>query len=264
MPVPSSASADGRVALEPLAPLGAARSRGGSAPASPRRRAESHHNQQRERGRTQKRRHHKPESEITINLKEAKNAADIVREVAVRKLRWRETVSLAEEGNANLFWYERAISIAEVKLLNECQRVNMIPGMHEMARKASLARALNRMRELFPDDFAFFPRSWLLPAQLDGFKKWLAHRHHAGKQPGTYIVKPSAGCQGSGIYLISGSDGLQAHTAAAVQEYLERPLLLDGLKFDFRLYVLVSSLHPLTAHYILCTSKKQVTPIQFR
>ena len=56
--------------------------------------------------------------------------------------------------------------VGEVRHLNEHQRVNMIPGMHEMARKASLARALNRLRTLYPDEFAFYPQTWTLPAQL--------------------------------------------------------------------------------------------------
>ena len=76
---------------------------------------------------------------ITITLKPSKNAAEIVRSVA-GAFGWRETVSLAEDCNANVFWYERAITVSEVRHLNEHQRVNMIPGMHEMARKASLAR----------------------------------------------------------------------------------------------------------------------------
>ena len=101
---------------------------------------------------------------ITINLKEAKNAAEIVREVAI-KLSMKETVSPEEDATANVLWYERAPTVAEVKLMNECQRANMIPGMHDIAKKSSLAKALNRMRLLFPNDFAFYPQTWTLPNQ---------------------------------------------------------------------------------------------------
>ena len=187
-------------------------------------------------------------NQLVICLKDSKNAAGIVREVT-NAMGWRESNGVAEDCNANLYWYERAISVGEVKLLHERQRVNMIPGMHDIAKKVSLARSLNRMRTLFPNDFNFYPRTWTLPSQLDAFR---AHCDEAGERsrarPPTYIVKPSGGSQGTGIYLVRSPEQLKDHHTAVVQDYVESPLLLDGLKFDFRLYVLVLSVQPLTAY----------------
>ncbi|XP_060246032.1 tubulin polyglutamylase TTLL11 isoform X4 [Meriones unguiculatus] len=66
----------------------------------------------------------------------------------------------------------------------------------------------------------------------------------------TFIVKPDGGCQGDGIYLIKDpSDtrltGTLQSRPAVVQEYIRKPLLIDKLKFDIRLYVLLKSLEPL-------------------
>ncbi|XP_076784725.1 tubulin polyglutamylase TTLL11 isoform X5 [Arvicanthis niloticus] len=66
----------------------------------------------------------------------------------------------------------------------------------------------------------------------------------------TFIVKPDSGCQGDGIYLIKDPcDGRLTGTLhnrpAVVQEYIRKPLLIDKLKFDIRLYVLLKSLDPL-------------------
>eukprot|EP00966_Prymnesium_polylepis_P282086 6518526-Prymnesium_polylepis.1 len=127
----------------------------------------------------------------------------------------------------------------------------MIPGMHVMARKLQLARALNRLRRLFAEEFAFYPQTWSLPLELEEFKAHCAHvQTKADHQPPTYIVKPSAGCQGAGIYLVRWPQQLHGsqRAAAVVQEYVASPLLLDGLKFDLRCYVLVKSVQPLVAY----------------
>uniref|UniRef100_A0A9L0I5S3 Tubulin tyrosine ligase like 11 n=1 Tax=Equus asinus TaxID=9793 RepID=A0A9L0I5S3_EQUAS len=66
----------------------------------------------------------------------------------------------------------------------------------------------------------------------------------------TFIVKPDGGCQGDGIYLIKDPNdirlaGTLQSRPAVVQEYICKPLLIDKLKFDIRLYVLLKSLDPL-------------------
>ena len=92
------------------------------------------------------------------------------------------------------------------------------------------------------------PPEPLAPAQLDAFKAHCDDASERSGRPPTYIVKPSGGSQGTGIYLIRQADQLQATHNAVVQEYVETPLLLEGLKFDLRLYCLVLSVQPLTAY----------------
>lgn len=45
------------------------------------------------------------------------------------------------------------------------QRINHFPGMYELARKDNLGKNLTRMAKLFPEDYAFFPRTWILPQE---------------------------------------------------------------------------------------------------
>ena len=62
-----------------------------------------------------------------------------------------------------------------------------------------------------------------------------------------YILKPDAGCQGRGIKLVQGKEEA-LHKALkemdspniVAQHYLPKPLLINGYKFDMRIYVLVS------------------------
>ena len=66
----------------------------------------------------------------------------------------------------------------------------------------------------------------------------------------TMIVKPDSMAQGKGIYLTTQIEDLgdllqKGAEKHVVQEYIRDPYLIDGLKFDVRLYVLVISAEPL-------------------
>lgn len=85
----------------------------------------------------------------------------------------------------------------------------------------------------------------------------------------TFIVKPDGGSQGDGIYLIRDPSELKAAVGSqarqgVVQEYIHKPLLIDKLKFDIRLYVLMKSLDPLEIYIAkegltrFCTEPYQV------
>lgn len=58
------------------------------------------------------------------------------------------------------------------------------------------------------------------------------------------IVKPEASCQGKGIYLTREIDDI-GDDRCVVQFYIDKPLLMDKMKFDLRLYVLVLGTDPL-------------------
>jgi len=59
------------------------------------------------------------------------------------------------------------------------------------------------------------------------------------------ICKPDHMSQGKGIFLTHDVDALPLDELLVVQEYLNEPYLIDGLKFDMRVYVLVMSSDPL-------------------
>lgn len=41
--------------------------------------------------------------------------------------------------------------------------------MTEMVRKITLSRALRIMQNLFPEEYNFYPRSWILPEEFQLF-----------------------------------------------------------------------------------------------
>lgn len=146
---------------------------------------------------------------------------------------------------ADILWVEATNAASQNGTMQQGlkphQKVNFFPRCRHMATKVELARAANRVAALFPDeDFSFIPQTYIIP----GDEKVLAKLQSTGAQSKCFVVKPSSGCGGDGIYLTQDVNAIR-HPECVVQEYVSNPLLLGGLKFDLRVYVLVTSIAPL-------------------
>jgi tubulin polyglutamylase TTLL6/13 len=67
-------------------------------------------------------------------------------------------------------------------------------------------------------------------------------RQHKNK---TFIIKPDQGSQGRGIWLTKNLKEVKINERMICQVYLNKPLLIDGFKFDLRVYALLTSIDPL-------------------
>jgi len=128
------------------------------------------------------------------------------------------------------------------KELREFQKVNHIPGSFQIGRKDRLSRNINQMMIKYGTrEFGFVPRTFLLPQDLPMFRQiW---QKNGGKDK--WIIKPPASARGSGIRVVHRWSQIPKKRAVVVQRYISRPLLIQGAKFDLRLYVLVTSFNPL-------------------
>ena len=207
---------------------------------------------------------------------------DVVAQAA-RGLGWRCTTDEHEE--FNLLWNDSYVPFDTIAQLNKYQKVNHFPGMSELAKKNLLAKNLNRIAKQMPGEFGFVPPTFILPGEAEPLKSWFQSqaraavfcppaavaacacgrgisayleplirpsnptrypwRHPAQKRKPTLIVKPDAGCQGKGIFLTKHLDDVVEADGMIAQQYLQTPLLVDGYKFDLRLYVLVLSCSPM-------------------
>ncbi|KAM6264973.1 tubulin polyglutamylase TTLL7 isoform 5-T7 [Spheniscus humboldti] len=176
---------------------------------------------------------------ITANV--AGTKYEIVR-VVIREMGFVKTRD--EDETANLIWSDSAVQQEKIAELRNYQRINHFPGMGEICRKDFLARNMTKMIKSQPQEYSFIPRTWIFPAEYTQFQNYVKELKKKRRQK-TFIVKPANGAMGHGISLIRNGEKLQAQDHLIVQEYLDKPFLMEGYKFDLRVYILVTSCDPL-------------------
>ncbi|XP_040824400.1 tubulin polyglutamylase TTLL13P-like [Ochotona curzoniae] len=184
-----------------------------------------------EAGRRRRRRKRRP---LAINLSGCKYES-VRRAAQICGLK-----EVGDEEEWTVYWTDCSVSLERVMEMKRFQKINHFPGMTEICRKDLLARNLNRMQKLYPTEYCIFPRTWCLPADYGDFQSYGRQR-----KTRTYICKPDSGCQGRGIFITRNPRDIKPGEHMICQQYISKPFLIDGFKFDMRVYVLITSCDPL-------------------
>ena len=92
--------------------------------------------------------------------------------------------------------------------------------------------------------FNILPETFVIPKDYSSFATSVVQQKLINPNQ-IWIVKPAALSRGRGIYLIQNFTDLNYNEAMVVQKYIMNPMLVDGFKFDLRIYALVTSFQPL-------------------
>mmetsp|Transcript_44767 Transcript_44767/g.90311 ORF Transcript_44767/g.90311 Transcript_44767/m.90311 type:complete len:468 (+) Transcript_44767:66-1469(+) len=187
----------------------------------------------------------------SLNVGCARSSYDVLARVADE-----DNMSVIEDGqDGDVLWAARRDDVFRFLLcVGPAQLLNRIPGMGVVCEKLATHAALASGRKL-----PFWPATW----PYTGSKAELLSAKVFDELPSgaSVIVKPSRTARGVGITIAHNSaelikalrgirqclresadgeqDLLRVTDDAILQQYLDEPLLLGGLKFDLRLYVLV-------------------------
>ena len=93
---------------------------------------------------------------ITVDLIGTKY--DVIKEVVSKTLGWQIYTSNEDKvDDWNLMWYDTYISEDDLRRMLPYQKINHYPGSQQLGRKNNLAKNLSKLRNVFPNDFNFYP-----------------------------------------------------------------------------------------------------------
>jgi tubulin polyglutamylase TTLL6/13 len=164
---------------------------------------------------------------------------EVVRYVARKNFGWK-LVENEEDDKWDILWTDSAVPPEKLAKMQLYQKINHFPGMYAISRKNYLAMNLTKLKRKFPNDYNFFPKTWLLPCDMSDLKSFLQ-----SKKNSYLILKPEASCQGRGIFLTRKLEAIDPNSRYVAQEYITKPFLIENLKFDLRIYVLIAGCDPL-------------------
>jgi tubulin polyglutamylase TTLL5 len=149
--------------------------------------------------------------------------------------------SYTDSHDWNLMWVGAVPKPFVYEGLNEYQKVNHFPNTSEITHKNRLCANIVAMQETYgKEEFDIVPDTYVLP---DEFPDFYSHFHR--EKNSKWIVKPNASSQGRGIYLVDDINEVPMDEACIISRYIDNPLLINGYKFDLRIYVCVTCFEPL-------------------
>eukprot|EP01022_Parablepharisma_sp_SALTPOND_P014233 TRINITY_DN191_c0_g1_i1.p1 TRINITY_DN191_c0_g1~~TRINITY_DN191_c0_g1_i1.p1 ORF type:complete len:624 (-),score=34.24 TRINITY_DN191_c0_g1_i1:6279-8150(-) len=151
---------------------------------------------------------------------------------------FREAVGLQEW---TIMWSVTSMKSQVYQGLKKYQKVNHFPRSNEITRKDSLSKNMTRMQSIHgARHFDFVPKSFVLPQDFPQLSEEM------DKNPDCFwIIKPAASSQGRGIFVTDNINDIPSKTALIASQYINDPLLIDGYKFDMRIYLAITSIDPL-------------------
>ncbi|XP_022110002.1 tubulin polyglutamylase TTLL6-like isoform X2 [Acanthaster planci] len=120
----------------------------------------------------------------------------------------------------------------EIGKMKPHQKLNHFPGTGFITQKVHLATS----------SIDFVPKAFKLPQQSEEFKAW------ASKNPDKLWVQKSNAHRGIKVKPISELDLSAANSF--IQEFIDKPFLIDGRKFDIGVYIVVTSVDPLRIYIV--------------
>ena len=145
--------------------------------------------------------------------------------------------------NTNIIWklLKQDKMFPLLKELNKYQKYNHFPITWQLSRKDNLYTNYKKMQKKFPNDFKYMPETYILPRDREIFN--LKIENYEFNKNNLWLIKPVASSRGRGIRILTNMNDIPEKTL--ITHYISNPHLINGKKYDLRLYVLITGYCPL-------------------
>ena len=132
-------------------------------------------------------------------------------------------------------------NLQEMGLIPTFQKIFSYTNFKEISNKDLSYSNYFAMKIKFPKDFDFMPETYSFPEEKQTIEKKFTN--YKTDKNDLWLIKPKTGSLGEGIYIFENLSNTP--DVYLLTKYISNPHLINGLKYDFRIYVLITGLAPL-------------------
>ena len=150
--------------------------------------------------------------------------------------------SYLQNGNHNMLAVPP--SKFDIENVNKYQFFYKKGGQVAISNKYNLHSNYYKMNHKFPQDYNYMCETYPYPE----YKSLISEKFSNYKQEkgNLWLVKPKSSSEGRGIHIF---ESLESEKGSyLITKYIENPHLIKGKKYDFRIYVLITSSNPLSIY----------------
>eukprot|EP00833_Pecoramyces_ruminatium_P017140 jgi/Orpsp1_1/1191172/evm.model.d7180000083931.1 len=161
-------------------------------------------------------------------------------------LRYNEIIKLSKNiDDANIYiFYSGFGKPLYVNNIKKYQRNNRLLIYEQLYRKDLLYKNFYNMKKKYPNEFTYMAETYTFE-DLNQFKE--LNKNYRRSENDLWLIKLKNGQGGKGIRFLRNT--MDITNKDLVTRYISNPLLINGRKFDFRLYVLVTGNDPLKIYH---------------
>ena len=158
-----------------------------------------------------------------------------------KNLELSNSIRTYNKNEGNLLWYNPAHKKRHPNILFPYEKYNHFFNHSQMTRKDLLYKNFKRMNQNFPNDYNFMSETLQSPLDKELINK--KFHNYIPTKDNLWLIKPQGSTRGKGIKFLE--DSRDIHNYQIVTKYISNPHLINGKKYDLRIYLFVTGHRPL-------------------